>query len=65
MSATKNDLPAEPSDEELTSWISDLTSDGPAPEGVAGHRATITSASWAPASGTVTALLAVTLTAPH
>ena len=65
MSETKTDLPAEPSDDEVASWVSDLDSDGPAPEGVAGHRATITSANWAPASSTVTGLLAVTLTAPH
>ena len=65
MSGPETDLPAEPSDDEVASWVSNLDSDGPAPEGRAAHRATITSASWAPASGTVAALLAVTLTAPH
>lgn len=66
MSATKTDLPAEPLDDDVSSTVSELEiSDGSAPAGLACHRATITSASWAPAPGTVTALLAVTLTAPR
>ena len=65
MSATRTDLPAEPFDD-VDSGMSDPDiSDRPSLAGVASHRATITSANWAPASGTVTALIAVTLTAPR
>ena len=65
MSATKADLAAEAVDDVGSSTTDAHICDGYSPGSVATHRATITSTSWAPASGTVTALLAVALTAPR
>ena len=65
MSATKTCLAAKAVDEVESSTTDAHICDGHSPDGVATHRATITSTNWAPASGTVTALLAVALTAPR
>ena len=65
MSATKTHLAAEAVDDVESSTADAHICDGYSPEGVATHRATITSTSWAPASGTVMVLLAVALTAPR
>ena len=65
MSATKTDLAAEAVDDVGSRTTDAHIWDGHSREAVAIHRATITSASWAPASDTVMALLAVALTAPR
>jgi hypothetical protein len=65
MHTVKIDPPTVPMDE-AESAVPDLEiSGGITPDCIAPHRATITSATWAPASDTVTALLAAMLTAPR
>jgi hypothetical protein len=65
MSATKTDLAADAIDDVEARTADVHVCDGPSPDAVANHRATITSANWAPASASVTTLLAVALTAPR